>query len=874
MRFKTIIKSILIIILPFLSCSYAIANTSNLESFTPTQPSVLSRAAIIDALGWVKTNENRCGGYYIEPAISSTKNKESPDIVQITSDQFLFSFQGRSESDGKITIRRYGQEITASKAYLYRDSQTGKLNTIDLIGNVTLREPNSLVVGHRGRFNRQTKETALLNVLYRTPIYSSTDEWRQQHPTQEQIEQTHRVYHLSAWGQAAAFQQQNRQILIFDDASYSTCPPAQNVWKVKAKHIELNKETGRGEAYHARLYVKNVPIAYLPYLNFPIDNRRQTGFLAPAMGVSNTAGPYLTTPFYWNLAPNYDTTITPTILTKRGIQISDLFRYLTPQDNGSVVVAVLPVDQAFRDFQNSAKTNNNYITSTDPIVQANLRRLLNASTTRKSFYWRDETRFNEHWSATANYSYVSDDYYLRELNTSINEVTQNQLLQDAALLYKGPIWNFTAHSQSYQTLHPIDSSTPVQNQYSRYPQLILNGSYPNNILQYTHAEETSHVEYTINNELTHFNIIDTPGSNSKFPMGNRVNIQPGISYPLTLPYLYVTPRLQVAMTKYQLGDVINTQPKLPSRTLPIFDIASGLYFERDLGFANQSFIQTLEPQIYYTYIPYRNQSDLPVFDTNLNMLTYDQLFMYNRFSGYDRIGDANQIAVGLVSSFIEQDSGFEKIHLGLGQIYYFKNRRVTLCNPAQPLFCVEDPNTQKNKSPLSGVLTYNVNPAWKAEAYAIWNPFTNELDNQTLTVHYMPQERHIINFTYAFVRNGDTYPGGKINKTSNNLSQTDISAAWPLTDNWSGVGRWTQNLNRHNFQNLLSGVQYDACCWAIRLVMGREFIGYTANNTSQYNTVFFMQFAFKGLGNISSSDPTALLTSSISGYKNQFGQDF
>jgi LPS-assembly protein len=826
----------------------------------------LTRSEKAEALGWVQTGENRCGGYYLEHAISTAENRANPHLIHIVSDQFMYSFKGTSESQGKIIIRRYGQEISANKGFLYRDPKTGKLNSgsIDLLGNVQLREPNTFVLAERGQFNFQTKAPSLIDILYRTTIYKTPG-------TPDIIEQDHKIYELSAWGSADSFDQPKPKVFTMENASYTTCPPAHSLWKMQASHIILNKETGRGEAYHAKILIHNVPIAYTPYINFPIDSRRKTGFLWPLVGVTGKEGPLISTPFYWNMAPNYDMTITPSLLYKRNLKLTGLFRYLTPTSSGFFKATILPYDRTFAEFRTASEENNDYINSTNPFVLAEVNRLSNASTTRRSFIWRDNTRFNDHWFGSIDYNYVGDDYYLRDLVSGINEVTENQLLQKADIAYKDEHWNFTGRVQNYQTLHPINT-TPgaiVQNQYSRYPQLILNGNYP---------EERFGIFYGAENELTHFDISNTPGSSTKNPIGDRINVQPIISRPIILPYFTLSPRLQYAMTKYAIGRIANNQSSTPSRMLPIFDINSTLSFDRSIQFFGHSLTQTLEPQVYYTYIPFRDQNQLPVFDTTLNQLTYDQLFTYNRFSGIDRIGDTNQLAAGVITRFIDQESGFEKMRAGVGQIYYFKNRDVTLCTtpgcsdvPAYPNF------NKRNRSPITGILTYHLNPVWSLEGNTIWDPLakTQKLTNQTATLHYQPDARRIINLGYTFVLGGDQqFPTPNNNNASNNLSQTDLSVAWPLTRDWSGVARWTENLNRHNFQNLLFGLQYDSCCWAVRVVAGKEFVGVQPNNTLQYNPLIFVQFALKGLGNFGTGDPTQLLMSSVSGYHNQFGQDF
>lgn len=328
--------------------------------------------------------------------------------------------------------------------------------------------------------------------------------------------------------------------------------------------------------------------------------------------------------------------------------------------------------------------------------------------------------------------------------------------------------------------------------------------------------------------------------------------------------------------------------KNPGRALPIFDISSGFYFDRDTSFFGNAFKQTLEPKFYYTYVPYRNQNEIPVFDTTVNTLTYDQLFTYNRFSGLDRIGDANQISAGVTTRFINQTTGFEKIRFGIGQIFYFQNRLVTLCSEttcANVPSCTsatctdtpDNPDNRTSRSPIAAMLNYYLNPNWSALANTIWDQQHNQLDNQTVTLHYQPVgTQKIINVGYSYVRQGDILPGNPLNSSENNLSQTDFSFSWPVFRfyQWSMVGRWTQNWNHEHFQNLLYGLQYDSCCWAVRFVAGRAFVNLNPNNTPQYNTEFFVQFALKGLGNVGSSDPSQRLSSSIMGYQSTFGRDF
>lgn len=831
-------KSTLIYIACFLPLT---GMAASLPFFTHTN-------TLAEQLGWVAARDNVCGGYFItEPMQSTTEG----DAVNIASKHGLFSLHNTSTLEGPVTITRNGEELTANKAILYRDPVTFKLNTIDMLGNVNFKQANTLLIGKQGRYNFITKTKSLIDLLYRTPL---------------NIRETPlSTAPLTAWGRAYQFSQTAPRIYELTDNSFSTCSPVNPTWQLKTSHLVLNKNTGRGYATHARLFVHGIPVFYFPYFNFSIDKQRKSGFLWPT--VSGKWGPSIFTPFYWNMAPNYDMTITPGIMSKRGFQLSDEFRYLTSTSTGKIDVSALPSDRYFSNFQKKAQTNLDYTnpqsTPQNPasVTTAELRRLEDSSTTRKAFSWRDDSRFNEHWSNHLDFNYAGDDYYMSDFGSNLNAITQNQLLQEEDVYYKGKNWNFTGRMQAYQTLHPIDQNA-VQNQYRRFPELILNGDYP---------DQPYGLEYFINNDVTHFDLLKTPGTDISLPVGNRIHTQPGVSLPFYRPSFYVTPRLQLALTDYNLTQTKDTNaPTAIHRAVPIADLASGLFFTRNLHVFGTSFTQTLEPQIYYTYIPYRHQSDIPIFDTTVNNLTYDQLFNYNRFTSIDRIGDANQISAGVSSRFIDQETGFEKVRLGVGEIIYFSNRHVTLCNSES--VCSDNPFDHSNHqrlSPISGLLSYHVNQAWSTNANVLWDPISKQLTSTTLAFQYRPDERRLLNLGYSYARN-DILTGVTSSSPINNLKVTDFSFAWPLAYNISAVGRWSQSWNDRHLQNLLYGLQYDTCCWAVQAVGGKAFVGAdpNQNNALKYNSEFYIQFALKGLGDVGSGSPTGLL-STIPGYKAQ-----
>jgi LPS-assembly protein len=862
----TLCLSLIACFFPLVALSAMIAKPS--KSFLPGifTPS-LSHHTLAQELGWIESDENYCGGYYLEAPFVYPVSVGNETAVGITSNQSLFSQHGTSILEGKVTVTRTGQQITSNKAYLYRDPNTGKLNAIDMIGNVHLREPNTLIVAKKGRYNFNTQTKSLIDIFYRTSVSSNKELVRSSNVSTEESQKERKITGLTAWGKASEFSQTEPKVYDLTNTSYSTCPPIDPAWRLKASHVVLDKNTGRGTATNVRILVKNVPVFYTPYINFPIDSRRKTGFLYPTFGINNKWGPYFIAPFYWNTAPNYDMTLTPSLISKRGVQLGDEFRYLSETSQGSINVTALPHDKLFATCQRNVK--NGDLSCVEPAAQAQaitdaeINRLVDASSTRKSFSWRDKSTFTEHWSSNVDFNYASDDYFLQDFGSNLNELTENQLLQQGDIYYKGQNWNFTGRLQSYQTLHPVNSS-PILNQYRRFPQFILNGDYPDQPLG---------LEYFISNEVTHFEMLKTPGGVIP-PIGNRLHTQPGISLPLTWPFFFVNPRIQLALTDYNLYQTSQTNtPTSVHRSLPIFDVAAGFSLNRNLNIFSYDFEQTLEPQVYYTYIPFKNQSSIPLFDTTMNNLTYDQLFNYNRFTGIDRIGDANQLAAGFTTRLIDLQSGLEKVRLGVGGIIYFANRLVDLSTTNTSTDNPKNHLNYQRLSPITGTLTYKVNPTWSAGANSLWNPTTKQLDSTTLSINYAPKPQHTINLGYTFVRNGDYFTGITTNTAKNNLKLTDLSFVWPLLRDFSTVGRWSHDWNTNHFQNLLYGVQYDTCCWAFRFVGERTFTFLLVNNTPQYNNGFYIQFALKGLSTVGTRDASGLLTRSVPGYTSQFGQD-
>lgn len=819
-------------------------------------------------LDWQIDPTTFCGGYYLDhhppPLILDSKDER----IHITGDETLFSEHDTTTLTGNVLFQRQTESISADKAIVYRDrGPEHRLHSIELISNVHLREPNMTVVANKATYIIQTKSSVLSQVMYRLFMQGTRPVGKHHHITQTEVNAPGGI--LTAWGSATDVTQTSPGNMALTEATYSTCPPINPTWVLKARSITLDQDAGRGSARHVTLTVRNIPVFYFPYVSFPIDARRKSGFLWPSLGTKNGA-PYASAPFYWNMAPNYDMLITPTFFTNRGFMLEDQFRYLETLGRGHINVTVLPDDRYFGLFQSDNETISPKDSAT---TQASKTRLANASTTRNALTWRDDRRYNEHWSSHIDFNHTSDDYFLRDFGGNLNDVTQNQLLQEGEINYQSQHLYFVGRLQAYQTQHPFNETVTL-NQYRRFPQLILNTNYP---------DQWHGIEFFSNAELTNFDIRKTPGIDVGLPVGQRAHIQPGISLPLSTSYGFITPRIQLALSEYTLHQTSDTDtPTTINRALPIIDVATGATLERNISVGTRTFRQTLEPLLYYTYIPYRRQFTIPLFDTSVNTPIYDQLFNYNRFSGLDRIGDANQLGFGVSTRIFDGYTGIEKMRFGIGDIVYFKNRSVTLCE--NPAVCNDYPEAHTNQqlfSPVTATLDYHLATSWNVIGNTAWDPVTKHINNASVSFHYQPDSERIINLGLNYIgRTGLAYfkmvpeqdndaIGKPIPLPFEALKVTDFSFAWPITAHVSNIGRLSHDWASNHLQNALYGIQYDTCCVTIRLVANRTFLGVdpNRNNLPRYDHQFYIQLSLKGLGNVGNGNPQSLLNN-ITGYTN------
>jgi len=833
-------------------------------------PVTLNRVELASYIGWVQTSmpNQICQGYYTEPNLyyketyAGPKNK-SP--VTITADKSEFNQTGSSTLLGNVIVTQPERRVESNLVYLNRDPQTEKIATIDAYGNVVLREPGMLAIGDRGHFNLVDKSGQLQDVVYRvssTGVIEPVDSYG--NPTGETVQ----LHTLNGWGIANTVDRQSTGIIKVYQGTYTACPPTSGGWSLKANHLTLDKNTGRGSATNAFLYLDDFPIFYTPYFNFPIDKRRQTGFLYPTFGNSTNTGIDIGIPFYWNIAPNYDALITPDFQSERGLQLNGVFRYLTSSSTGNFHGSFLPSDNAFSSFQN--QTASEILNTTEPpssLQQAELNRLYNDSDDRYFVSLKDNRHYDPNWSSYLYVNQASDDYYFEDFSGDPAQTTENQIINEGDIYYNSQHWHFTGQMQAYQTLHPVNQS-PVENQYKKLPELVLNANYPG-INQYWNLG--------LNSQYDDFAINKNPGDDTIPVEGQRLYLDPKAYYAKYWSWGYVKPQLQVAGRQYDLTHQVPGDKNSITSVLPIFDFDAGLFFDRQDNLFSHSFTQTLEPRLFYLYVPYQNQNDIPLFDTTIEPFSYSQLFQTNRYTGFDRIGDANQVSLGVTTRFINNETGDQKASFSIGQIYYFEKRKVNLDPDTLDLVTLDNevPSTTYS-SPIAGEMDYEVAKHWHLLGDIAWDPNYTETNNANLIFQYKLDPKRVFNAGYTFLRGGDAFipsDGTTIpsNSNKNNLNQINFSTAWPIVKQWSFVGRYNYNISHNYPQTYYGGLQYDSCCWSARVIAGREFDYLDNNNDPVFDHRIYFQVALKTLGNVGVNDPGNLLTSDIPGYVDDFG---
>jgi len=595
----------------------------------------------------------------------------------------------------------------------------------------------------------------------------------------------------------------DKQVVLLD-TSFSSCPQGQEDWHLDTAYLNLNHEEEVGTAKHAVLWFKNIPVFYSPYLSFPLGERRRSGFLMPGFGSSSSRGAEISVPWYWNIAPNQDAIITPRYMTKRGMQLNTDYRYLTHSSNGELEVEYLNKDQLLKDERYLIKYTNHSDIGNNIDVD------LLASD-------------------------ASDSDYLYDLGTGINISNTTHLERTAVIKYFNGPWTLSTLAQSYET---IDEDIALTSRpYRRLPQVKLDGS--DTILN-------TDLEWSLNTEWVEFDHEDE--SNTR---GNRLDVYPKISWPLLGNSWFLTPSAGFRYSQYDVINDSNTEIEIEDRSLSIASIDTGLIFERDIS---KKTMQTLEPRLFYLHIPFEDQDAIPLFDTGEYDFTFEQLFRENRFTGIDRIGDADQITLAVSSRFLDINSGQELLSMSLGQIFYNEGYKVNLNS---------DPTTEtKTKSDLVSEITSHWGN-WNQSATLQFNQKSKKINKGNMQLHYQKEGNRIFNIAYRFRRDINN----PMDETKY-MEQTDTSFSWPVNNKYSLLAKWNYSVTERRSIESLFGIEYESCCWAMRLVSQRYLKN--SDEDDPYNSSIMFQLTLKGLGSVIHKKVTDNLNRAILGYQSEY----
>jgi LPS-assembly protein len=572
------------------------------------------------------------------------------------------------------------------------------------------------------------------------------------------------------------------------DVSFTTCPAGNDDWFLRASSIDIDQRRQQGKGRGVRVELKGVPIFYAPAISFPVGGARKSGFLFPSFGTSSKSGFEFDVPYYFNLAPNYDLTLTPELLARRGLSLEGRFRYLTTRSRGRLGTWFLPNDEvAGRDREFSS-------------------------------LWH-QTDFTDRLRLSANIEHAGDSQYFEDFGLGPDDTSVTFLDRYLSLAWLGRGWRFDSRVQDFQT---IDQSVdPLARPYSRLPQLAFTGAWP--LLG-------GGLTTSLDAEATWF-------ERDAGTTGLRVDLTPRVAWPLDGPGYHMEPSAAYRMTSYRLSDLAPGAEDAPDRQAPILSLDAGLAFERETS-PRRRLLQTLEPRLRYNWIPFRDQSDLPVFDTALPDLDIVQLFRTNRYVGADRLGDTNELAVGLTTRLIQADSGQQFLAATIGQRYFFERPRVVL--PGEPV-------ETRDASNMVGEIEMTAYRHWSARLAMEWdNDASNTLLGQA-SVQYRPRHDAVINV-------GHRYREGL-------LEQWDASAGWRLSPSWQVFVRQVYSLRDKTSIDRFAGFEYGSCCWRVRLI-GRRYL---SNHTGESDTSVMLQLELKGLSSVGTSDDT-FLRRGIRGY--------
>ncbi|MGM0632044.1 MAG: LPS-assembly protein LptD [Pseudomonadota bacterium] len=762
-----------------------------------------------------------CCGRFIEPLredpYAEADPEQSPTVIDAPAG-LRREADGALHLNGPVQLLQGYRSINASDSATLRDEE----ETISLQGQVEFREPGLLLRGDSA-FIDQGNETATLEqsgfLLYETGIHGEAS----------------RIHHDSESG-----------LITVSNSALSRCEPGNEFWVLHSRELDIDSEAGMGYARDVTLRIRDVPVFRYPFtLPFPVTDQRTSGFLAPSASTRRRGGLDIATPYYFNLAPHYDATVTPRILSERGPMLESEFRYLSDWSLNRLTTAWMPDDDQY-----------------DPAL-ADLPDDRSPPVNSRWFLGLEhEGLLGRQFRTRLDYNAVSDRDYFRDMGTSgLNLDTRSHLNREGSLQWFSRDWQTTARVQRIEVIDPLLADRDINRPYDRMPELTVSGSeaLPGG-LQLSLDSGFSRFDRDLDPRRLSTGQID----GGALVTGQRTVAEARLSRPWRTPGTFLVPTVSHHFTRWDLDQQAVGTGEQPDRGITRFSLDGGLIFERPVRFGDLNLTQTLEPRLYYLYSEYEDQSELPTFDTTQRYLSFDQLFRPDRFGGHDRVGDANQISAALSTRFVDEQ-GSTRARADIGQIFYFEDRRVSPDSPLQQWQIVQP--MQRSRSALIGRGQYNLSRDWRVRGDVQWSQQRSRVEEGTFALRYQRDRDHILNIAYRYREKAD-FELDRPETLDPQVRQTDISAVWPMNDNWRFIGRW--NYDHSNKRNLESfaGVEYSNCCTTMRVLVRDWVNDYEfLDSQARPNRGIYFQFTLHGLGNVTGAGISDLLTEGIPGFR-------
>ncbi|WP_449554719.1 LPS assembly protein LptD [Lelliottia amnigena] len=727
--------------------------------------------------------------------------------VTITADNAKGNYPDNATFTGNVDINQGNSRLQADEVQLHQKQPEGAaapVRTVDALGNVHYDDNQVILKGPKAWSNLNTKDT---NV------------W----------EGDYQMVGRQGRGKADLMKQRGEnRYTILDNGSFTSCLPGSNTWSVVGSEVIHDREEQVAEIWNARFKLGPVPVFYSPYLQLPIGDKRRSGFLIPNAKYSTTNYFEFYLPYYWNIAPNMDATITPHYIHKRGnIMWENEFRYLTHAGAGLMELDYLPSDKVYEDEHPTEGDRHRWL-----------------------FYWQHAGVMDQVWRFNVDYTKVSDSNYFNDFTTKYGSSTDGYATQKFSAGYAIENFNATVSSKQFQVF-----SNQTRSVYGAEPQLDVNW-YQNDVGPF---------DTRIYGQAVHF-----VNTNSDMPEATRLHIEPVVNLPWSNDWASLDTEAKMMATHYQQKNLDNYNTtnnanleESVNRTLPQFKMDGKLIFERDMNLAS-GYTQTLEPRMQYLYVPYRDQSKINNYDSAFLQSDYSGLFRDRTYGGLDRIASANQLTSG-VTTRLYDDAAVERFNVSVGQIYYFTESRTG----------DDDINWEKDNKTGSlvwaGDTYWRMTDRWGLRGGVQYDTRLNNVSTSSTALEYRRDEDRMVQLTYRYASPEyiqATLPNFTAEQYKEGISQVGGSASWPIADRWSVVGAYYFDTNTSKAADQMLGLQYNSCCYAIRVGYERKLNGWdTSNNQSKYDNVIGFNIELRGLSSNYGLGTQQMLRSNILPYR-------